>query len=185
MTAVPVIPAAPAVSSATIAQLFDQLGDHLEAELGLHRRLLALTRAKQRHIVAGDMPAFSSLLQQEQAPMAEMGKLRQRRELILKASVQVLTLRGERPLLAQVVEAAPEPQRSALRRREGELRSVLEELRDANECTMALIRQSLSFVRDLLGTLVGETAGRPANAYDRRGSRPGAHGEGRLINTRG
>ena len=184
MTTVPVLPMT-AASSATIGQLFDQLGEHLDAELGLHRRLLALTKAKQRHIVGGDMPAFSALLQQEQAPMAEMGKLRQRRELIIRAAVQVLALGGERPLLAQVVEAAPETQRSALRRREGELRSVLEELRDANECTMALIRQSLSFVRDLLGTLVGDPAGRPANAYDRRGSRPGAQGEGRLINTRG
>ena len=184
MTTVPTLPATVA-PSATIDQLFDQLGEHLEAELGLHRRLLALTRAKQRHIVGGDMPAFSALLQQEQAPMAEMGRLRQRRELILKAAVQVLALRGERPLLAQVVEAAPETRRSALRQREGELRGVLEELRDANECTMALIRQSLSFVRDLMHVIVGAPPSRP-DAYDRRGIEGGGmRGNGRLVNLLG
>ncbi len=163
-------------------QLFVQLREHLDLEVALHRRLLGLAEAKQRLIVAGDMQAFSSLLAQEQAPLTEMNRLRVARERLLRAMVQQIGLKPDRLRMAQVVEMSPEVLKPELRKRQIDLKGVLERLREVNECNMVLIRQSLSFVRDMMHLLVGAQPGQPA-AYDRRGIEGGGvKGNGRLVN---
>jgi flagellar biosynthesis/type III secretory pathway chaperone len=166
-------------------QLFVQLRDHLDLEVALHRRLLGLAEAKQRLIVAGDMQEFSTLLAQEQAPLADMNRLRVARERLLRLAVQQLGLKPDSMRMSLVVDSSPEGLRPDLRSRQLDLKNLLERLREVNERNMVLIRQSLSFVRDLMHVIVGEPPSQPA-AYDRRGIEGGGmRGNGRLVNLLG
>jgi flagellar biosynthesis/type III secretory pathway chaperone len=169
--------------SAAQDEVFLSLRGHLDAELALHRGLLGLAEAKQQKIVAGDMPAFTALLQREQGPLAEMNRLRQQRERLLKGVAERLNLCPADLHLSQLVERSPESLRPELRARQGELQSILGRLREVNERNLALIRQGLGLVRDLMQTLVG---GAHTGAYDRLGSQGGvAATQGRLVNFTG
>jgi flagellar biosynthesis/type III secretory pathway chaperone len=166
-------------------QLFVALRDHLDAELSLHRRLLGLAEAKGSEIIACNMAAFSQLLQQEQAPLAEMGRLRQAREQLNRQLAAGLGLKNEPVRMTALVAQAPEMLKGDLRTRQGELKRLLERLREINERNMILIRQSLNFVRSLMHTLVGERVN-PGHPYDRRGHQGSVlPGNGRLVNMRG
>ncbi len=152
--------------SADPTTLLNQLKEHLDQEVKCHRRLLDIAEAKQRRIVAGDMPGFSELLKNEQEPLTAMTRLRQLRERQLREVSDVLGLARDNLRLSLIVERVQGQMRDELRVRIAELRTVCEKLREVNDSTMVLIRQSLGFVRDILGVLVGEPT---AHAYDRRG----------------
>lgn len=160
-----------------------QLRDHLESEVRCHKRLLELAEAKQRQIIAGDMRAFSELLQKEQEPLSIMTRLRQIRERILRDVADAFALGRDSLRLNQVIERCTGILKDELSTRVAELRTVCEKLREINDANLVLIRQSLSFVRDVLSTLVGDTA---SNSYDRRGSEAYARsGRGRLVDLAG
>ena len=160
-----------------------QLRDHLENEVRCHKRLLELAEAKQRQIIVGDMRAFSELLQKEQEPLSLMLRLRQIRERILRDVADVFALGRDTLRLNQVIERCAGMIKDELSVRATELRTVCERLREINDSNLMLIRQSLSFVRDVLSTLVGDT---PSNNYDRRGSEAYARaGRGRLVDLAG
>ncbi len=166
-------------------QLCLQLRDHLDSELGVHRRLLACAEAKAQEIVACNIPAFTQLLHQEQAPLAELGRLRPLRERLMRAVAGQLGVAAEGITMARVLVAVPSALQPELSQRQEELLRVLGRLRDSNQRNMLLIQQSLRFVRTLLHGLVGEKPERGA-AYDRRGLQGmGLPGNGRLVNLRG
>jgi flagellar biosynthesis/type III secretory pathway chaperone len=166
-------------------QLCHQLRDHLDGELGVHRRLLAVAEAKTQEIVACNIPAFTQLLQQEQAPLAELGRLRQLRERLMRVVAGQLGVAAEGITMAQVLPAVPAGLQAEISRRQEELMRVLGVLREINQRNMVLIQQSLRFVHTLLHGLVGEKPERGA-AYDRRGLQGmGLPGNGRLVNLRG
>lgn len=152
--------------SADRTPIFQQLKEHLDSEVKCHRRLLDLAEAKMRHIVAGDMQGFSELLKHEQEPLTTMMRLRQVRERILREVADTLGLARDNLRLTSIVERVTGQIRDELRARISELKTVCERLREVNDSNMVLIRQSLGFVRDILGVLVGES---PVDAYDRRG----------------
>jgi hypothetical protein len=165
--------------------LCQQLRDHLDAEIGIHRRLLALAEAKGRDIVACNIASFTKLLQQEQTPLAEMNRLRLARERLMRQLGASAGVPSDRLTMTLIVGAAPEALRGDLRRRQEDLALVLGSLREVNQRIMVLIQQSLTFVRSMLHGLVGE---KPANGhpYDRRGIQGiGLPGNGRLVNLRG
>jgi flagellar biosynthesis/type III secretory pathway chaperone len=165
------------------ATLLVQLKDHLDHEVQCHRRLLDLAEAKQRHIVAGDMQAFSELLRKEQEPLTAMLRLRQLRERILREVADALEMSRDTLRLTQVIERLTGQIRDELRTRITELKTLCERLREVNDSTMVLIRQSLGFVRDILGVLVGEA---PSSNYDRRGTTASVRGQrGGLVNLAG
>lgn len=169
--------------SADRTPLFLQLKEHLDNEVRCHRRLLDLAETKQRHIVAGDMQAFSELLRKEQDPLTAMTRLRQIRERILREVADALGLGRDNLRLTQIVERVSGQIRDELRSRITELKTVCERLREVNDSNMVLIRQSLGFVRDILGVLVGEA---PVDAYDRSGATAYARSRrGNLVNLAG
>jgi flagellar biosynthesis/type III secretory pathway chaperone len=162
-----------------------QLRDHLDVEIGLHRRLLALAETKGREIVACNIPAFTLLLQQEQGPLLEMNRLRQVRERLMRQLCTASGTPNERMTMTVLITAVPELMQGELRRRQDDLTQLLATLREVNQRNMVLIQQSLTFVRSMLHGLVGD---KPAqgHAYDRRGfTGAGLPGNGRLVNLRG
>jgi hypothetical protein len=166
-------------------QICMQLRDHLDSELGVHRRLLASAEAKVAEIVACNIAAFTQLLQQEQAPLAELGRLRPLRERLMRAIAGQLGMAAEGISMARVLPAVPAALHGELAHRQEELMRVLGRLREINQRIMVLIQQSLRFVRDLLRGVVGEKSERGL-PYDRRGLQGiGLPGNGRLVNLRG
>lgn len=165
--------------------LIVQLRDHLDAELVLHRRLLASAEEKITRVVAHDIPAFTTCLEREQGLAADMGRLRQVRERLLRALAAVLAIPGDQLTLSAVIARAEPVRQGELAQRQRDLRQLLERLRVANERCLLLVRSGLSLVRDVLQAVMGEEAG-GQRAYDRRGASGGsAPWRGRLVNLAG
>ncbi len=166
--------------------LFTQLRDHLEAELHLHRRLLTLAERKQALIVAGNIPAFTGLLQEEQPAISEAGRLRLFRERLLRAAATVLGIAGDDLRLGTILDKLAEPLRHELHRRQQDLKSLLERLRQVNDRNLLLIRHGLAYATDLITAVLGERVP-TTGAYDRRGlgGHVPASGRGRLLNLAG
>lgn len=159
------------------------LREHLDNEVKCHRRLLDLAETKQRHIVVGDMNAFTDLLKREQEPLSTMIRLRQTRERLLREVADIMGINRDGLRLSQILEQVTGHIKEELRTRIADLKSICEKLRDVNDSNMVLIRQSLSFVRDILGVLVGES---PSDVYDRRGASAYARtSRGNLVNFSG
>jgi flagellar biosynthesis/type III secretory pathway chaperone len=165
--------------------LCTQMRDHLDAELSAHRSLLTLAERKQGDLVRGNMDGFTKVLAQEQASLIEVGRLRQIRDRLLRALATVFNLPPVEIRLSVLLERLPEPLRAELRRRQEDLKTLLERLRVLNDRNALLIRQSLGLVRDLLGALMG--SGQNAGGYDRRGMGPSTvfGDRGQLINIAG
>ncbi|MCK6488520.1 MAG: flagellar protein FlgN [Planctomycetes bacterium] len=163
-----------------------QLRDHLEAELAIHRRLLASAEDKLQRLVAHDIPAFTAALAREQPLVAEMNRLRQVRDRLLRAIATVFSIRPDQFTLSAVIARLSEPLREALAVRQRELRSVLERLRNANDRNLLLVRSGLALVKDILQAVVGSDALPTADGYDRRGLHGAGNAPaGRLVNLAG
>lgn len=163
--------------------LCTQLRDHLDAELTSYRSLLGMAEKKQRELISGQVRRFADLIPQEQATLLDLGRLRQSRDRLLKAIATVLNLKDGFTMSA-ALEKMPDPLRGELARRQSDLLSVTERLKNANERNAVLIRQSLGLVRDILSAVLGPEPG--AGAYDRRGLGAGVPTpRGGLVNLAG
>lgn len=155
------------------------LSEHLQSELGLHRRLLGIAEGKRDTIVAGDIEVFSNLLKQEQEMLEQGQQLRHIRETIMNALAKEISIDVSNLRMAQILEQAPEPLRQELAGLQGNLRELLERLRDVNDRNMVLIRQSLSFVKEIMNYIMG---GDDTKAYNQQGENPEQTGGGKIFN---
>lgn len=163
------------------AQLLGDLSRHLQSELGVHRRLLGIAEHKRDTIVAGDIQAFSELLSQEQGILEEGQKLRNLREQLMASIADDLKVELSALHISHILERAPDPLRSELKGLQGDLRQLLEELRKINERNMVLIRQSLSFVKEIMQYVMGNNE---AKTYTQQGESDEGQGGGRLLNAK-
>jgi len=161
--------------------ILERLESHLQDELKLHRSLLNVAERKRDQIVAGNIPAFSQVLSEEQGLLQRGHDLRRVRDAILQVCAKHFSCPHEQLRLAQVLERAPEPLRSQLAGTRMELRAVLERLREINERNLLLIRQSLSFVQDVLSIIHGSSI--TALDYDQQGQKQAGAGGGGIIST--
>ena len=162
-------------------QLLSDLSRHLQTELGVHRRLLGVAENKRDTIVAGDIQAFSALLAKEQSIIEEGQQLRGLREQLMSAIASDLEVDLSSLHISQVLERAPDPLRSELKGLQGDLKHLLQELRKINERNMVLIRQSLSFVKEIMQYVMGNN---DAKTYTDRGESDDGQGGGRLLNAK-
>ena len=164
-----------------------QLRDHLDAELAAHRVLVSVAERKQSELIRGDMTGFTTALSQEQTAMSEIGRLRMIRDRLIRTLATVFNVPAVELKLSLLMPKLPEPLRVEIQQRQSDLKSLLERLRALNDRNALLIRQSLGFVRDLLGALMGPGSGTDAGAYDRRGlgGTGGVAARGHLVNIAG
>ena len=80
--------------------------------------------------------------------------------------------------MAQILERAPEELRQELSGLQGSLKELLEKLREVNDRNMVLIRQSLSFVKEIMGYIMGDES---TQAYNQQGENPGETGGGKIF----
>jgi flagellar biosynthesis/type III secretory pathway chaperone len=163
------------------ATLIDHLGKHLDQELKLHQQLTTIASDKRDQIVRGDVQQLAKLIAREQVCLKLGNRLRQEREELMRAFAAALDQQPERLRMAQILERVPEPLRGELAGKQKDLRGVLIHLREINDRNMVLIRQSLGFVRDLLG-MIGNQEN--AHGYDQRGERSSGSGGGGLVDSK-
>jgi flagellar biosynthesis/type III secretory pathway chaperone len=136
--------------------------------------------------VAHDTASFSAALAKEQPLVAEMNRLRQIRERLLRAIAAAFALRADQLTVSAVATRLGDPLREALTSRARELRSLLARLRQANERNLLLIRSGLALVKDIIHAVVGADAAPAADGYDRRGLQGASSAPaGRLVNLAG
>ena len=158
--------------------LLTSLSEHLKSELGIHRQLLDIAEEKRDTIVAGDIQIFSNLLKKEQEVLDQGQQLRQTREGIMLNLAKAVAVDVSNLHMAQILEQAPEPLRQELAGLQGNLKELLERLRDINDRNMVLIRQSLSFVKEIMNYIVGAD---DTKAYNQQGESDQQAGGGKIF----
>lgn len=173
---------APAPSPQAAATLLDQLRRHLESELAVQKRLLAIAEQMGPRLLAGDAAGVSGLVQSQDEPAREAARLGTVRSRLIQALAAVFQLQGE-VTMSRVLPKAPEAVRGELDRLRREIADVCQRLGRQAERNLVVARQGLTLIRDVLGDAMGA---KPASAYDRRGmlGAPVA-ARGTVLNIRG
>jgi cell division septum initiation protein DivIVA len=157
--------AAQAPSPATVATLLDQLRKHLESELAVQRKLLALAEQMAPKLMSGDAHGLSTVVAAEEEPTREAARLASVRQRLISALGAVFQLDGE-VTLSRLLGRAPEAIRLELERLRTEITTVCQRLGRQAERNLIIARQGIALIRDVLGDAFGT---RPVTAYDRRG----------------
>ena len=160
-------PQAPAASAKPDAAttLLEQLRKHLENELAVQQRLLVIAEQMAPKLMAGDAQGVAALVASQDEPAREAARLSTIRQRLAQALASVFRIAGE-VTLTLVLQQAPEAIRRELERLRKEVVQVCQRLGRQSERNLAVARQGLSLIRDVLGDAVGA---RPVQAYDRRG----------------
>lgn len=154
------MPPAPAPSD-----LLDLLRRHLEQELAAHRRLLHCAHELAAPLVGGDSAGIARAVAAHEEANREAARLAAQRQRLCQALAQQYRLSGSVTLGALLPHAAA-PLRQELERLRDELQSVCQRLTQQSERNLAVARQGLALIREVLGGAAGQ---QPAAAYDRRG----------------
>jgi len=155
----------PQPSAAAISTLLDQLRKHLENELAVQRKLLAIAEQMGPKLMVGDSKAITALVVQQEEPSREAARLTTIRGRLAQALATVFQLDGP-PTLSRILPRAPESARAELERLRQEIAQVCQRLGRQAERNLVVARQGLSLIREVLGDAVGA---KPSVAYDRRG----------------
>ncbi len=160
------------------------LREHLEAEIAVHRRLMALAELEERALIANDRVALARINRDQIEPAGEAARLRACRERLVIGLAERLAVPTRDVRLAKLIDLLPEPNRRDLTELRTTLAALLTKLQASIERNHTLIRSSLSFVQTILRAISGSPA--PIGAYDRRGGagREKATGGG-LVDSKG
>lgn len=156
----------PPVPTATAQALLDQLRKHLENELAVQRKLLAIAEQLGPKLITGDAKGVSALVALESEPAREAARLRSIRERLCKALATVFQLEGE-VTLTRLLPRAADGLRGELDRLRRETTTVCQRLARQAERNLVVARQGITLIRDVLGESLGTLA--PVSAYDRHG----------------
>ena len=173
-------PTTPNPAAATT--LLDQLRKHLENELAVQKKLLVIAEQMSPRLLAGDARGVAALVAQQDEPAREAARLGSIRSRLAHALAAVFHLDGE-VTLSRVLSQVPEAVRHELERLRQEMVQVCQRLGRQSERNLAVTRQGLAMIRDVLNQAMGAT---PMVAYDRRGlvGAPTAP-RGAVLNIRG
>jgi hypothetical protein len=156
-------PTAPSPAAATT--LLEQLRKHLENELAVQKKLLAIAEQMSPKLLSGDAKGLAALVATQEEPAREAARLGTIRGRLAQALAAVFHLEGE-VTLSKVLAQAPEAVRGELERLRQEVVQVCRRLGRQAERNLAVTRHGLSMIRDVLSQAMGA---KPVVAYDRRG----------------
>ncbi|ARF18207.1 flagellar protein FlgN [Sporosarcina ureae] len=118
--------------------------NHLEK---LHTSLLRLSNDKTALLKSGDVGGIDQLLKEEQAHLAAIVQMDQKR---LQEVKQYMAAQGRvvpaEPTMTQLIEVANEPDKEQLAEAKDRLLHAIHELKQQNELNQQLTYQSLQFV---------------------------------------
>jgi hypothetical protein len=169
-------------SAAATTTLLEQLRKHLENELAVQKKLLAIAEQMGPKLMLGDAKAIAVLVTQQEEPSREAARLGTIRSRLSMALAAVFQLDGT-PSLSRILPRAPEGLRADIERVRQELVQICNRLGRQAERNLVVARQGLSLIREVLGDAIGA---KPAMAYDRRGLvGPQLSIRGTVVNIRG
>jgi hypothetical protein len=131
--------------------------EHLDAQLGSARRLLAQILRQSGAIRRRDVDGVLATMTDIQSEMASRGRLESERTELLWRAGTALGIRAETVTLAELTGLMAEHDGDTARARSAELRGLLGEVEREHSINRALMRQELSFLEHLTRMLGGGT----------------------------
>ena len=131
--------------------------EHLDAQLGSARRLLAQILRQSGAIRRRDVDGVLATMTDIQSEMASRGRLESERTELLWRAGTALGIPAETVTLAELTGLMGEHDGVAARARSAELRGLLGEVEREHATNRALMRQELSFLEHLTRMLGGGT----------------------------
>jgi hypothetical protein len=129
--------------------------EHLDAQLGSARRLLAQILRQSGAIRRRDVDGVLATMTDIQSEMASRGRLESERTELLWRAGSALALPAEAVTLTELTSLMSEPDADEARTRSAELRGLLGEVEREHSINRALMRQELSFLEHLTRMLGG------------------------------
>jgi hypothetical protein len=131
--------------------------EHLDAQLGSARRLLAQILRQSGAIRRRDVDGVLATMTDIQSEMASRGRLESERTELLWRAGTALGIPAETVTLAELTGLMEEHDGDTARARSAELRGLLGEVEREHSINRALMRQELSFLEHLTRMLGGGT----------------------------
>jgi hypothetical protein len=129
--------------------------EHLDAQLGSARRLLAQVLRQSGAIRRRDVDGVLATMTDIQSEMASRGRLESERTELLWRAGNALGVPAEAVTLAELTTLMDEHDADDARARSAELRGLLGEVEREHSINRALMRQELSFLEHLTRMLGG------------------------------
>jgi hypothetical protein len=129
--------------------------EHLDAQLGSARRLLAQVLRQSGAIRRRDVDGVLATMTDIQSEMASRGRLESERTELLWRAGNALGVPAEAVTLAELTTLMDEHDADDARTRSAELRGLLGEVEREHSINRALMRQELSFLEHLTRMLGG------------------------------
>lgn len=148
-------------------QEFVEMSDVLNDLLGLHRRLLKLSRVKRTALVEGDLKQLEGLLREQKALMEDVAELEDKRTECKERIARLLDVPAGELTLRKLADLSPEPFSSVFADTYANLQSVIDELTHLNEGNTVLIESSLVYIDFSLRCILGD--GAQGNLYGNHG----------------
>lgn len=149
-------------------------------ELGAHERLLELKQAERRCLMRGAPDEILGILDEIRATSCEIESCEARREASCRELARERQLSAERPTLREIAAALPECQSADWAQLQTKLRRTLRELHRINHENRYLVRGSLAWVAEAVGSLLGQPGS--GGTYDGTGIGPGSAARAVLVN---
>jgi flagellar FlgN protein len=146
--------------------------EHLEAQLGSARRLLAQILRQSGAIRRRDVDGVLATMTDIQSEMASRGRLESERTELLWRAGSALGIPAETVTLAELTGLMDEHDADDARTRSAELRGLLGEVEREHAINRALMRQELSFLEHLTRMLGGGTENAGYRPPGRNPARP-------------
>jgi hypothetical protein len=146
--------------------------EHLDAQLGSARRLLAQILRQSGAIRRRDVDGVLATMTDIQSEMASRGRLESERTELLWRAGSTLGIPAEAVTLAELAGLMGEHDGNDARMRSAELRGLLGEVEREHTINRALMRQELSFLEHLTRMLGGGTENPGYRPPGRNPSRP-------------
>lgn len=153
-------------------QKLSELEEQLHKAAGVHRKLLKLSRVKQKALVQLQFDKLRKVVKAEEKVLEKIRKVEERRITMSIRIAEMLDLDPEEVGLKEIIDEAPEPQAQKLSEIRDELRSIMKEIQEINQLNEKLGQQGVEQTEQILKVLMngGEKEGSRA-VYSARGEK--------------
>lgn len=120
--------------------------DILNGEIAFYKKLLKLSKDKQKIIIAGNVNELDKIIKIEQDMILEIGQLEKQRELEADRLCVLLGLKRESLTLSELSRILGASDGALFQNIQKEMKDLLSELKKINDQNGELIKQSLEYI---------------------------------------
>ena len=158
---------------------FTRLIELLQEEFAIYQSLLRELRAKQKAIVAGNVPGLRDIISSEQVIIQKTMNISRKRNEQVRNLMRGHGLKGELTLMG-VIELAGPVDRYRLITLRDQLKLEVENIQLINKENRYLLNSSIDFIHGLVNIFLN-TSHTPAGIYNTSGSMSGSDGTNKMF----